>query len=142
MTHRRATHSDCAMLAELNHQLIRDEGHRNPMSVAELEARMRDFLSRDYTAVIFEDADVVVAYALYREFAGEIYLRQLFVIRARRREGIGKRAVEILRSEYWDKTKRWTVEVLTANEAAVKFWRAMGYRDYCLALEILPDEKT
>lgn len=140
MTHRRATESDCPLLAELNHQLIRDEGHRNPMSVAELDARMRDFLSRDYTAVIFEDAGIVVAYALYREFAGEIYLRQLFVVRERRRQGIGKRAVEILRSEYWDKSKRWTVEVLTANAAAVEFWRAMGYRDYCLTLEIVPNQ--
>jgi len=128
------------MLAELNYQLIRDEGHRNSMSVAELEIRMRDFLSRDYTAVIFEDADVVVAYALYREFTGEIYLRQLFVARERRRQGIGKRVIEILREKYWDRSKRWTVEVLTANEAAVRFWRAMGYRDYCLTLEILPEK--
>jgi hypothetical protein len=31
----------CALLAELNHQLIRDEGHRNRMTVPELKRRMR-----------------------------------------------------------------------------------------------------
>lgn len=30
------------------------------------------------------------------------------------------------------------VEVLVANERAVAFWRAAGYRDYSLTLEILP----
>jgi len=29
MTFRAATVDDCPLLAELNHQLIRDEGHRN-----------------------------------------------------------------------------------------------------------------
>jgi hypothetical protein len=48
--------------------------------------------------VIYEDGGEVVAYALFREQPEEIYLRQLFVIRKRRRQGIGHRAVEILRS--------------------------------------------
>lgn len=41
MNSRRATLADCALLAELNHQLIRDERHRNKMTVPELELRMR-----------------------------------------------------------------------------------------------------
>lgn len=138
MNHRRANESDCPLLAELNHQLIRDEGHRNRMSVPELEARMRDFLQTDYAAVLFEEAGEVVAYALYRETADEIYLRQLFVIRAHRRKGIGKRAMEILRSKYWSKSKRLTLEVLTANHLGIKFWKAMGYREYCVTMEIMP----
>jgi len=79
MTFRRATLSDCARLAELNHQLIRDEGHRNPMTVSELEQRMNGWLAGEYTAVLFENDGEVVAYALYREEPEEIYLRQLFV---------------------------------------------------------------
>jgi predicted acetyltransferase len=79
-----------------------------------------------------------VAYALYREDATEIYLRQFFVLRHLRRKGIGRRAVEILISQLWPKTKRLTVEVLTQNQSAVAFWRAMGYKDYSLALEIMP----
>jgi len=138
MTFRFATTDDCPMLADLNHQLIRDEGHRNRMTVAELEQRMCDWLSSEYRAVIYEDGGETVAYALFREQPEEIYLRQLFVVRHRRSQGLGQWAVEILRSQVWPKNKRLTVEVLIANSRAVTFWRKVGYTDYCLALEILP----
>jgi predicted acetyltransferase len=127
-------------LAELNHQLIRDEGHRNKMMVPELEQRMKGWLASEYAAVLFENDGEVVAYALYREQPEEIYLRQLFVVRNRRRKGLGKEAVKILLSKIWPKNKRLTVEVLVQNEAAVAFWRAVGYKDYCLTLEILPNK--
>jgi len=139
MTFRRATLNDCALLAELNHQLIRDEGHRNRMTVPELEQRMRGWLASDYAAVIFEDANEVVAYALYREQSEEIYLRQLFVVGSRRRQGIGRQAFGILRFQIWPTTKRLTVDVLVQNSAAIAFWRALGYTDYCLTLEIMPE---
>ena len=142
MTYRRATPDDCSLLAELNHQLIRDEGHRNSMTVAELERRMRDWLTSEYRAVLYEDGGGVIAYALFREQPEEIYLRQLFVVRHRRSQGIGRRAVEILRSQVWPKTKRLTVDVLVANRRGVAFWREVGYTDYCLSLEILPDNST
>jgi ribosomal protein S18 acetylase RimI-like enzyme len=138
MHFRRATPNDCALLAELNHQLIRDEGHRNKMTVAELEQRMRGWLQSEYSAIIFEEGNEIVAYALYREQAEEIYLLQLFVARNRRRQGIGRRAIKILREQIWLKQKRLVVEVLVKNEAAIAFWRALGYKDYCLTLEILP----
>ena len=138
MTFRRATSNDCALLAGLNHQLIRDEGHRNKMTVAELEQRMRGWLQAEYAAVIFEENGEVVAYALYRDEPEELYLRQLFVVRNRRREGIGRKAIEILRTQIWPKDKRLTVSVLVSNTAAVAFWRAAGYRDYSLTLDILP----
>lgn len=142
MTFRPATQDDCPRLAELNHQLIRDEGHRNRMTVAELEQRMRGWLAGEYRAVLFEDAGEVVAYALFREQPEEVYLRQLFVVRNRRSQGIGRRAVEILRADVWPKTKRLTVDVLVSNKRAVAFWRQVGYTDYCLSLEILPERPT
>ena len=117
MTFRPANLGDCALLAELNHRLIRDEGHRNPMTIPQLEQRMRDWLSGEYRAVIYEEADEVVAYALFREQPQEIYLRQLFVVRDKRRRGIGRKAVEILRSKVWPKNKRLTVDVLVTNQA-------------------------
>lgn len=138
MIFRAATLDDCPRLAELNHQLIRDEGHRNRMTVPELEQRMRGWLSEEYRAVIYEDGGEVVAYALFREQPEEIYLRQLFVVRHRRSQGIGRRAVEILRSRVWSKPRRLSVEVLVANQRAVSFWRSVGYTDYALSLEILP----
>ena len=138
MTFRAATLDDCSCLAELNHQLILDEGHRNPMTVSDLEQRMRDWLSGEYRAVVYEDAGEVVAYALFREHEREIYLRQLFVVRHRRSQGLGRRALEILRTQIWPKHKRLTVDVLTANKRAISFWRSVGYTDYALSLEIMP----
>ena len=141
MTFRFATLDDCAQLAELNHQLIRDEGHRNRMTVPELEERMRGWLTGEYRAAFFEDDGEVVAYALFREKPEEIHLRHLFVVRGRRSQGIGNQAMEILRSEIWPNHKRLTVEVLVANKRAVAFWREVGYTDYSLTLEILPETK-
>ena len=138
MNFRCATLSDGALLAELNHQLLNDEGHRNRMTIPELEQRMKGWLSSEYAAVIFEDSQEVVAYALYREQPTEIYLRQLFVARNVRRRGIGRRALEILRSKVWTKGKRITVDVLVQNTAAMAFWRSIGFSDYCLTLEIAP----
>ena len=139
MTYRRAKSADFALLGTLNHQLIRDEGHRNPMNVAELTARMRRWVrNAEYTALLFEDAGEVVAYALYREIADEIYLRHLFVVRHRRRQGYGRAVMRVLREELWPPGKRLLVEVLCANAPAVAFWKAMGYQEYSLCLEIMP----
>lgn len=139
MNFRRANLNDCSLLAELNHQLLQDEGHRNrTMSIPELEQRMKGWLASEYAAVIFEDSGEVVAYALYREQQEEIYLRQLFVVRHQRRRGFGRNAIEILHTKVWSVNKRLTVDGLAHNTAAIAFWRAVGYKDYCLTLEILP----
>ena len=136
---RSASVSDCAALAQWNHQLIRDEGHRNPMTVPELEQRMRGWLTDDgYTALIFEQTGEPVAYALFRDDESRIHLRQLFVVRHRRREGIGRSVMGILMSKHWSSEKRLTVDVLVENPAAVAFWQAIGYKDYALTLEITP----
>jgi GNAT superfamily N-acetyltransferase len=138
LKYRRAAAGDLELLGRLNHELIRDEGHRNPMSVPELVERMSQWLAGEYTAILFEEQGAVVAYALYCEKPDEVHLRQLFVVRERRRNGIGQRSIEILRSKIWPKTKRLTVDVLVHNEPALAFWRAVGYRDYSLTLEIVP----
>jgi ribosomal protein S18 acetylase RimI-like enzyme len=138
MKWRLATKRDCKILAEMNHQLIADEGHRNPMSVTELEGRMRNWLEEDYEVILFEDRGEAAAYALYRIQTGEVYLRHFFVVRHRRRQGLGRLAMGMLLNDIWPKAQRLTVSVLTHNEAAVKFWRSLGYRDYCLTMEMPP----
>lgn len=108
------------------------------MTVLELEQRMKNWLASEYAAILFENDGEVVAYALYCEQPEEIYLRQLFVLRNQRRKGIGRQAMEILRSKIWPNIKRLTVGVLVQNEAAFAFWRSVGYKEYSLTLEILP----
>ena len=106
------------------------------MSVEELTERMRNWLGADYQAVIFSDDRGPLAYALFRETSSGIHLRQFFVGRAYRRQGIGRKAITLLRREIWPRDKRLRVEVLTENPTGVAFWRAVGFQDYSLALEL------
>lgn len=137
-----ATADDAPALAEWNHQLIRDEGHCNPMTVPELEARMRGWLKSEYKAVLFSNGQGPIGYALFRQDPSELYLRQLFIRHDRRRQGLGRACFRILREEIWPKDVRLTVEVLCRNPSAVAFWRAVGYFDYSLKLEILPPQTS
>jgi len=137
MKARIASLADCELLAGLNEQLIRDEGHRNTMTIAELLERMRDWLATgEYQAVIFEADSVPLAYALYRtEKDSSIYLRQFFVQREQRRRGIGRAAIGLLLREILPAGCRVTVEVLSNNEAGRRFWSGIGFRDYSVTLE-------
>src|SRR5262245_20155353 len=79
---RPATPEDAGALGRLHHQLIRDEGHRNPMGEAELVARMRAWLADDgYEALVGFDEGEPVAYVLWRDEPEGVYLRQIFVQR-------------------------------------------------------------
>ena len=138
MEHRIVVENDLDLLSEWNHQLIQDEGHRNPMIVSQLRERMREWISGEYTAILFSQIGEPVAYALFRENEKEIYLRQLFVRRDKRNKGLGKNAIMLLRKEIWPKSKRLTVDVLSGNKAGINFWHSVGYKDYCLTLEIMP----
>ena len=138
LTWRNVSDSDLGLLAEWNQQLIRDENHRNTMSVEQLEQRMKKWLQDgEYQAVLFS-SDQPVAYALFKKEAGLIYLRQFFVRRDRRNSGIGHATFDLLRSEIWPRGVRLTVDVLCGNGDALAFWRSVGYQDYCLTLEIMP----
>jgi len=77
-----------------------------------------------------------VAYALWREERDWVYLRQFFVARDSRRRGIGSRAVGRLSGEIWPRGKRIRVNVLIGNQPALEFWRAVGFVDYLISLEM------
>ena len=53
-----------------------------------------------------------------------------------RRCGVGRRAFEMLRSTIWSPRKRLTLEVLSGNRGAQRFWRSLGYRDFAVTLEL------
>lgn len=133
---------DAAFLAVWNHRLIREEGHRNTMTLLELENRMKGWLERnEYKAVVFSFDGTASAYGLFRIDPDSIYLRQFYVAGECRRRGIGRAAMQILQNEIWPKNVRLLVEVLCSNARAIAFWKAVGYRDYSLALEIMPENR-
>ncbi len=141
MHYRPATLDDCQLLAEFNAQLIRDEGHSNPMTVAELAERMRSWLASEYRAVIFaaeqgpEPPQQPVGYALFRDEPKHIYLRQFFVVSDSFLQGIGRAAIDHLVRNEWTSRKRIRLDVLVGNAVAIAFWRSVGFADYCLTME-------
>ena len=135
MEFRDATPADAAVLADLNRQLVRDEGHRNRMTLPELEERMAGWLAGEYRAVLFLDGGRVLGYTLFRFEPEFVYLRQFFVRPEDRRRGVGRAAMTWLREHAWRGVPRVRLEVLVGNQIGAAFWRAVGFRDYCVTLE-------
>lgn len=136
MEFRFASVGDASALGRLNADLIRDEGHRNPMTVAELEDRMRGWLEGGYEAALCESDGAPVGYALYRREPDHVYLRQLFIRDADRRRGIATTLLQWLWSNAWTDIECVRVEVLVGNSAGLAFWRRVGFSDYCITLEM------
>ena len=140
-----ATAADAPQLASWNQQLIEDEGHDNTMSLDQLVVRMRAWLTTEYQALVFEEpfgstpVPAPAAYALFRDAPEWIHLRQFFVVRDRRRRGIGARAVALLRDTVFPPDKPVIVEAMAWNHAALSFWRAVGFADRYVGLESRPE---
>ena len=137
VTFRYAAPGDAALLARMNGQLIRDEGHRNRMTPDELEQRMAGWLgSGEYQAVVFESSGDAVGYALYRFEPEHVYVRQYFVLREHRRRGVGHSALEWLRRHAWGERPCVRLDVLVANAEGRAFWKGVGFEEYCVTMEL------
>ena len=125
------------LLARLNRQLVEDEGARTRLTLHGLEERMRGWLRGEYAAMIFELGDEPVAYALYRKSGGGAHVRQFFVVRHARRRGIGRRAIELLLERVLASESTIELGVLAHNRRALGFWKAVGFAEYVITLEML-----
>lgn len=142
MHYRIATHDDIPLLARMNQQLREDEQSRWQLTLPQLEDRIRDMLAQWYTVMIFEQNGVPVAFALYRPAEGGIYLRQFFVSREHRRQGLGKQAIDLLLNDIWPPEARVTLEVLVHNQRGYAFWKALGFSEYAVTLEMERSSRT
>jgi GNAT superfamily N-acetyltransferase len=131
-----ASVDDAETLGALNAQLIRDEGHRNSMTVPQLVERMTRWLQGEYEAVVVEEGSTVIGYAMFRRDADYVYLRQIFVRTENRRRGIGRSLVQWLAANAWQNVPRVRIDVLVGNDAGRQFWTSIGFRDYCLTMEM------
>jgi GNAT superfamily N-acetyltransferase len=140
MEYRIADASDAPFLADINRQLIEDEWGGGGMSAERLEARMRRWLADDeYRAVLFQERGATVAYALVSLDEDSAYIRHFFVLPEHRRGGTGRRAVETLLRAVIPPTARVTLDVLASNQGGHRFWRSVGFADYAIRMERLPD---
>ena len=135
MNFKRATPQDSALLAEMNRNLIRDEGHRNAMNVTQLTRRMRGWLKGNYRAYLFELGTVLAGYCIFRKEKDFLYIRQFYIKPRFRRKGFGRKAFEWLCQRVWKNQPLLRLDVLVGNQAGIRFWRAVGFKDYCLTLE-------
>ncbi len=138
MQYRFTTPEDAALLAPLNQQLIRDVVHRNSLNLDQLAERMSTWLRGEYRAVVFEEGTPPVGYSLFRREPEYVYLRQLFVLPERRRQGIGRNALHWLWCNAWLGAPLLRVDVLVENTAGHEFWRCVGFREYCITMEAQP----
>lgn len=135
MRYRLASPEDSEQLAQMNLRLIADEGHRNPMGIPQLAERMAGWLRGEYQAVLFEEYNTPVGYALFRHEPEFVYLRQLFVVPARRRQGIARNALSWLWANAWQSMPRLRIDVLVGNAAGREFWHSVGFTEYCITME-------
>jgi len=50
--------------------------------------------------------------------------------------GIGRRVIEWLKNNPWKGCKRIRTDVLVGNPSAIDFWKAVGFADYCITMEM------
>jgi ribosomal protein S18 acetylase RimI-like enzyme len=131
----RAVVKDSLVLARMNHCLIRDEKHRNPMTVPQLSRRMKKWLENEYAAHLFLNEGRVVGYCLYTKMSDFIYVRQFYVEANSRRLGLGKKAFGLMKKVAWRGKSRLRLDVLVTNRRAIAFWKAVGFKNYCLTME-------
>jgi GNAT superfamily N-acetyltransferase len=128
---RRCSPSDADVLASLNAQLSEDEGAPVGTATAYGE-RMRAWLTEGrYDAALAEVAGEPVAYVLWRRDPdyGDVYVRQFFVARAHRGQGLGRRLFEQAVGEFWS-GELLRLDVYDSNPRGRAFWESLGFAPY------------
>lgn len=140
---RAATESDLPLLARMNKCLIEDEGSRNPMSVDELQQRMRGWLHGDWQAALFIEAESTAGYAVYQfrqdDYFPEktvVYLRQFYIERDRRNKGLGSLAFRTLARERFPEECTIVIDALASNPKGYGFWSKLGFQPYCTTMHL------
>lgn len=144
--HRR---EDFPLLARMNRELADDEGHRNPMTVAQLEDRFRRFVDEEGWSVdLFMLDDEVIGYATHRyvpdpaEPGGQhVHLRQFYIVRHRRRGGTGHVVFDALVRARFRPGERIYLEVIENNPGGKVFWQRTGFTPYGTIMEHVIDSR-
>jgi ribosomal protein S18 acetylase RimI-like enzyme len=137
-----ATEFDLIALTQMNKGLIDDEGSQNPMTIHELENRMKGWLISDWSIDVIYKNSVIVGYALYQirqnQYLAEekeVYLRQYYIKPAFRRQGIGHDGIKLLKENRFNEAQTVTIDVLVENQRGMNFWRKVGFIPYCMTMK-------
>jgi ribosomal protein S18 acetylase RimI-like enzyme len=136
----KATVADCQALAKMNKQLIIDERHSNPMNIEELKERMIKFIENEYKCYLIKLKQEIIGYCLFRDDTDSIYVRQLYIKDNYRKQGYARNCIEELKEIEW-KNRKLRTEVLTHNLTGYRFWKKVGFNEYCIVMECNPNIK-
>lgn len=132
-----AQRAEAPLLAELNCQLDQDEPHSYPLPKAALLERMTRWIeSGEYQVLLFRRGERVTGYAAWRVEDRGAYLRHFFICRDQRHQGSGRAAMTLLCRDVFPKDHPIQIEVVIGNKDAIAFWRAIGFRDFGLSMEL------
>lgn len=135
-----ATEADVPHLAELNRQLMEDEAHPYMLEADALSARMARWVAGEYHVLLFRDGPRVCGYAAWCAEDRGTYLRHFFICRDQRRHGLGRAIIARLRQDHFPKDQPLQLEAAIWNTDAIAFWRAIGFKDFGLTLEMKPGD--
>ena len=143
MTDRRALRIDKAkgseldLLVQLNRQLDEDEPHSYPLPLPALTERMARWLdSGEYEVLLLRSGDQLIGYAVWRAEEFGTYLRHFFICRDQRRQGWGRAAIQQLCRDVFPKDRPVNIDAEVGNKAGIAFWRAIGFQDYSIGMEL------
>ncbi len=141
---RKHTADDLDLLARMNHELIEDEGHRSRLTVDELKERFKRFVGQDGWSVdlLMSDGEII-GYATHRYETDEaartgtsVHLRQFFISRDHRAQGIGRAALQALIQARFKPGERIFLNVLEDNLRGKAFWSRTGFVPYGTIMEM------
>jgi GNAT superfamily N-acetyltransferase len=129
---RRCTSADAPVLAVMNAELSVDEGAEPVGPVSAYVERMATWLEEGrYEAALAEDDGEPVAYVVWRsdpDYA-DVFVRQYFVTRPHRGQGLGRALFERAVAELWpEDTLR--LDVYDSNPGGAAFWQRLGFTPY------------
>ena len=108
---------------------------------SELEARFSGWLGSEWQVVLLEYGEVVIGYGIYRlqpdSYFPErtvVYVRQYFIRREYRGQGLGRAGFELMVEELFPSPCRILLEALASNPSGLAFWQHLGFHPYSIAL--------
>jgi len=129
----------------MNRQLIEDEGSRNPMTVSELENRVRSWIGGEWHVVLFEVQAKATGYAVFQTRSDDylpatptVYIRQFFIMQEARGKGLGRRAFAALAATCFPAGAQISLDVLATNPSGLRFWESLGFTTYCITMRQSP----
>src|SRR5688572_7998278 len=120
----KAGSDEAALLADLNRQLDEDEPHPYPLPLPALVERMARWIDGgEYEVLLFRHGDQLIGYAVWRADEHGTYLRHFFICR-----------------DVFPKDRPVNIDAAIGNKAGIAFWRAIGFQDFSVGMELKAGE--